>query len=386
MPLKILLISRCAWTLYNFRAGLIAELVDRGHTVVCAGRADGFEERIRAAGAEFSALPVSGQGISPAGDLKLLLAIYRLIRQTKPDIVHLFTIKPVIYGAVAAKLAGAKKIISTVTGLGFVFTREKGSWLRLLVETMYRVALLFPETVFFLNPQDRAVFVDSKLVSPSKALLLPGEGVDCSHFAPVPLPEGEKPYTVLMIARLLKDKGVLEFAGAARLVRQKAPDARFLLLGPVDTHNPSALNEQEIAAMQQDGAVELLGRTDDVRPFIADADVIALPSYREGLPRVLLEAGAMERPVVAADVEGCRDVVVAGATGLLVPKKDEKALAEAFLELMDNAPLRRAMGKAGRELVLDRFDEKAVCAAIIRQYEDKPRPLKAKEKRPEPPQ
>jgi glycosyltransferase involved in cell wall biosynthesis len=370
MQLKILLISRCAWTLYNFRAGLIRELLARGHTVICAGRADGFEERIRQTGALFFELPVDKQGISPAGDIKLFFAIYRLVRQHNPDVVHLFTIKPVIYGAVAARLAGAKKIVSTVTGLGFVFTREKGSWLRLVVEAMYRVALLVPQTVFFLNPQDRALFVESGLVSPKKALLLPGEGVDCSHFAPAPLAKGKRPFTVLMVSRLLKDKGVAEFVEAARLVRKKTPDCRFLLLGPVDTHNPSALNEQEIAAIQHDGAVKWLGRADDVRPFIADADVIALPSYREGLPRVLLEAGAMERPVVATNVEGCFDVVIEGKTGLLVPKKDALALAEAFCKLMEDAALCREMGRAGRELVLLRFDEKAVCGAIISRYED----------------
>lgn len=373
MSRKILLVSRCAWTLFNFRAGLMRALKHRGHAVVGGGAAgDGFESGIEALGVPFAGLPVDKKGINPLGDLKLLWTLYRWYAEQKPDIVHHFTIKPVIYGSVAARLARVPKVLNTITGLGFVFTGERISWLGRLVAQMYRLSLRFGHFTFFQNQDDLNFFLKLGLVHPDRVMVLRGSGVDCQHFRPhvgTPKRAGH-PLTFLMVSRLLKDKGVYEFVEAARLVKSRAPETRFELLGRRDTRNPTVVPESDLSRWHAEGVVTWLGEVRDVRPIAARADVVVLPSYyREGIPRSLLEAAAMEKPLITTNATGCREVVDHGVNGLVVRVKDAGALFEAMLWMIHHPEKRVQMGRAGRLKALREFDEKFVLNRILEVYE-----------------
>jgi glycosyltransferase involved in cell wall biosynthesis len=371
LPQKILLVSRCAWTLYNFRAGLMRVLKARGATVLGGGaEGDGFEQKIVALGVPFMPLPVDKKGINPRADVQLLWSLYRWYRREKPDIVHHFTIKPVIYGSIAARLAGVPRIVSTITGLGFVFMEEDVVWLRRLVESQYRFALALTHFTFFLNQEDRCFFLDRRLVRPWKTGLLPGEGVDCSFFTPCAhVPAGAaKPLTFLMVARLLRDKGVYEFVEAAGIVKRDFPQVQFQLLGGRDERNPTVVEQRDLDRWHAAGLISWLGEVADVRPSIAQADVVVLPSYREGIPRTLLEGAAMGKPLITTDTTGCREVVEDGINGLLVPVKDAPALARAMVRMLSDPAMRERMGKAGRAKMEREFDEQIVLDKILKTY------------------
>jgi len=368
---RVALVSRCAWTLYNFRSGLIRSLKEKGATVIGGGAGgDGFEEQIRDLGVPFFDLPVDKRGINPAMDVKLLYALYRWYRKERPEIVHHFTIKPVIYGSIAAKFAGVPKIINTITGLGYVFTEDERKWLRSIVHFLYRVSLRGTHFTFFQNREDQRYFLSNNLTHGHDTFVLPGSGVDCVHFRPLAdnskAPDGGPAF--LMLTRLLKDKGVYEFVEAAKRVRQVYTSSRFLLLGRRDERNPSVVPKEDLESWQRKGIVEWLGEVEDVRPIIADADVIVLPSYREGLPRSLLEAAAMGKPVITTDAVGCRDAVEHGRTGLMVPVKDSAALADAMKEMIKSPEMRSRMGREGRRKVEREFDEKIVLKKILEVY------------------
>lgn len=371
--MKVFLVSRCSWTFFNFRGGLARALAARHVDVRGAGAGgDGYETRIRSLGIPFKELPVNKRGINPFADLRLIVALYRWYSEARPDVVHHFTIKPVIYGSIAAHLTGVPRIVNTITGLGYVYTERQGL-LRWIVDRLYRIALRFSHRVFFQNEDDRALFVERGLVDPAIASLVPGSGVDTERFRPgVALQSGnEKQYggiLVLMLSRVLRDKGAYEFVNAARHVRQILPDVRFCIVGEIDTRNPSAVAEATVIAWQNEGVIEWFGHTDEVRPYIAKADIVVLPSYREGTPRSLLEASAMGKPVIATDVVGCREVVEQGRTGLMVPARDPDALAKAIIELVLNPERRTRMGAAGREKMLREFDERIVIESAIRAY------------------
>ena len=372
MSQKIFLVSRCAWTLFNFRAGLMRELVKNGNTVIGGGAAgDGFEPKIEALAVKFNGLPVDKKGINPRADVKLFWTLYRWYREERPDIVHHFTIKPVIYGSIAARMARIPKIVNTVTGLGYVFTNEKTAWLRHLVVELYRISLNCADFTFFQNQDDYDFFLSRGLVKKSGTSLLPGSGVDCEHFSPVPGPnplEKSQP-TFLMVSRLLKDKGIYEFVEAARLVKEHYPKARFQLLGRRDVRNPNVVPESDLKNWDNQGLVSCLGEVTDVRPMMAKSDVVVLPSYREGIPRALLEAAAMAKPIITTDAVGCREVVDDEINGLLVPVKDAPALARAMERMINNPEMRKSMGKAGRKKVEREFDEKIVIKKILKTYD-----------------
>lgn len=367
---KVIVVSRCAWTLFNFRLSLIRS-IDAEHARVIAFGAggDGYEEKLREQGVEFRAIPIAPRGLSPLADLLLLVRLTREFRRERPDVVHCFTIKPAIYGTLAAWLCGVPVRVVTVTGLGHAFT-SAGKWLARLVRGLYRAALAHAHRVYFQNSEDQELFARAGLVSRAKARLVAGSGIDVQKFAPVPLPsERGVPPRFLMISRLIREKGVVEFAQAAALVRRRYPQVEFALLGGKDPRNPTALTDAELSEVQLAG-VRWLGETQDVREYIAQADVVVLPSYREGLPRSLLEAGAMARPVVATDTVGCRDVVVDGTTGYLVPVMDAVALADAMFRLIENREQAAMMGVAARARVVAYFDEQLVLQPTLKDYAD----------------
>ena len=378
---KILLSSRCAWSLYNFRQGQMRELKRRGDTVIGgAGIGDGFEPKIEALDVPFAALPVHKKAIHPAADLKLFWAMYRWYRRERPDIVHHFTIKPVIYGSLAARLAGVPRIVNSIEGLGLVFSGKDISLLRRLVEWQYRIALRASHHTFFLNRDDQKLFTDRKIVLPRKTELLPGCGVDTIHFAPPDssaCPENSAknqsknaPVRFLMVARMLKPKGVYEFAAAAKTVREQIPGTEFVLLGGCDERSPSVVPKEDLEAWNAEGRLCWLGEQDDVRGEMSRADVIVLPSfYREGTPRSLLEAASLGKPLITTDNVGCRETVEDGVTGLLVPMKDADALASAMLKLARDPALRLKMGQAGRKKMIAQFDEAIVLGKIVAVYD-----------------
>lgn len=368
---KVLLVSRCAWTLYNFRAGLMRALQARGETVLAGGAVDdGFETRITALGVPFMPLPIDKKGVNPTADLRLLWTLFRWYQRERPDVVHHFTIKPVIYGSIAARLAGIPRIVNTITGLGFLFIEHDVDWLRRCVEGLYRVALACAHYTFFQNQDDLELFLHRGLVSSHKAGLLPGSGVDCAFFTPrvVPPPPPDAPLTFLLVARLLREKGVYEFVEAARLVKRLFPEVQFQLLGRRDERNPTVVPQHDVERWQAEGVVTWLGAVLDVRPIVAQATVVVLPSYREGLPRSLLEAAAMEKPLIATDAVGCREVVEHEVNGLLVPVADAQALAQAMIRMIQHPDMRERMGKAGRKKVEQEFDERVVHDRILCAY------------------
>lgn len=374
MNKKIVLVSRCAWTLYNFRAGLMRALKKNGNIVIGGGATgDGFEAKMADIGVPFVPLPVDKKGINPIADLKLIRTLHRWYRKERPDIVHHFTIKPVIYGNIAARLAGVPRIISTVTGLGFVFAEDKVTLLRCLVEWLYRLSLACAHFTFFLNQHDLRFFLSRSLVNSENAGMLPGEGVDCQVFVPDfgPNLPSEKPLTFLMVARMLRDKGVFEFVEAARLVQRRFPWVQFQLLGGRDERNPNVISQTDFDRWQSEGVVTWLGEVADVRPTVAKADVVVLPSYyREGIPRSLLEGAAMGKALITTDAVGCREVVDEGVNGLLVPVKNARALAQAMMRMIENPEMRMRMGKAGREKVLREFDERIVIEKMLKIYRE----------------
>lgn len=363
--------SRCAWTLHNFRRNLIARVSGDGTPVVALGvELDGFGAKLRAQGVDFRPVPVPMRGVDPLGDARLLWAFYRRFRRLKPRVAHMFTIKPVVYGTLAAAFAGVPVRICTVTGLGHAFT-EAGWAVRTLAETLYRVALAQAHLVFFQNAEDRALFVSRGLVAAEKTQVVSGSGVDLARFRPAPLRPGlgERPVRFLMLSRLLREKGVLEFVAAAERLAAEGANAEFRLVGALDTRNPTGLDPADLRRLQRSPVV-WSGAVEDVREELEAADVVVLPSYREGTPRALLEAMAVGRPIVTTDAPGCRDLVQPGVNGFMAPPQDAEGLAEALRRALAAPGAFAAMGRAGRAFVEANYDEAAVIERTLRAYRE----------------
>lgn len=361
-PMKILFASNSAWNLANFRKPIIEALVAAGHEVVAVAPADGHEQALRAMGASFRPITMSVTGTSPTEDARLLLYYLRVIHSERPAFFLGFTAKPNIYGSLAARLLGVP-VIATISGLGSAFL--KGGLLGTILMRLYRLALGKARTVMFQNPSDRALFVDRGIVRSDQARLVAGSGIDLTHFVATPQPD-DPAVRFLLIARLLLDKGIAEFVKAARMVRARHPTVRFQLLGAGGGDNPSAVPEADLARWKSEQIVELLGANADVRSFIADAHCIVLPSYREGLPRSLLEGAAMARPLIASDVPGCRDVIEEGVTGLLCDVRSASSLAAAMERMIAmSAPDRAAMGQAGRRKIELEYNQRLVVDVYL---------------------
>jgi glycosyltransferase involved in cell wall biosynthesis len=359
----VIVCANLAWNLVNFRAGLIRGLIEHGYRVLAVAPADpAMEAQLRALGADFEAVPVDAMGLAPSRDLATFLAFRKLIARHRPAAWLSWTIKPNVYGSLAAGLAGVPAL-PNVSGLGTAFIRR--NLLTVLVKALYRAGFKRAPTVFFQNDDDRALFLDNRLVKPAQARLLPGSGIDPVGWAPLdtkrPLPR-----RFLMLARVVADKGVHEFVAAARIVRARWPDARFRLMGFLDVANRTAIAAETVRAWEAEGVIEYLAPAEDVRPAIAWADFVVLPSYREGLSRVLLEAAALRRPVVTTDVPGCRDIVSKGENGFLCAPRDAASLAAALSRaavLTD--PEWQAMAQAGRDRVIAEFSQERVNALYL---------------------
>ena len=361
----IVLTANSCWNIVNFRSGLLDELAAAGHPVEVLAPLDDHAQKLVQRGIPLSSLRIDNKGLSPRRDARLFLDYRRELRRIGPAALLSFTIKPNIYGSLAAASLGIP-VINNISGLGTAFLR--GGWLERLVGRLYRAALRRSATVFFQNADDKALFERRGLVGPDQARLLNGSGVDLDAFTPRPgaLPATGPAPTFLLIARMLWDKGVGEFVAAARIVRERLPGARFQLLGPLGADNRSAVPRAEVDAWVAEGVVDYLGEQADVRPFLAAADCVVLPSYREGLPRTLIEAAAMGRPAIATDVPGCRAAIDDGVTGLLCAPRSAESLAQTMLRFAALPPsAREKMASAARKMAVEAFDQRAVAAAYL---------------------
>lgn len=356
----ILLSANLFWNIENFREGLINAFVAKGYRVVLAApRANSAWAASR--GAEAVEVELDRSGINPFRDACTIFNYHRLIRRTCPNFFLGFTPKPNIYGSFAASM-NRLPALPNVSGLGTAFI--KPGLLSSLVAVLYRIAFRQCPIVFFQNPEDRDLFVARKIVRIDQARLLPGSGIDLRRFTVRPSLSDQVRF--LFIGRLLGDKGVREFVDAARILRSRHPEWRFQLLGPLDEDNRTAVKSMELADWVAEGVVEHLGAIDDVRDHIAASTAVVLPSYREGLPRSLLEAAAMARPLIATDVPGNRQIVRDGSNGLLCAVRDAGALAEAMERLATLSESdRNAMGLAGRALVEREYGEERVIQAYL---------------------
>ena len=353
-----------AWNLLNFRSGLIRALVAEGYVVVAVAPDDAYSARLSELGCRFVPLPMDNQGTHPLRDLLLTFRFWRLLRRERPDVMLAYTVKPNVYGSLAAGLLGIP-VMNNIAGLGAVFI--KGGWLARLVRGLYRLALRRSAKVFFQNRDDRALFVDAGLVKPEQTDLLPGSGIDLARFSAdekssmLSAKDFGRPFRFLLIARMLRDKGVVEYVAAAKQIRARWPNVECGLLGFLDVQNPAAISTEEMNAWLAEGDVRYLGVSDDVRLEIAQADCIVLPSYREGTPRTLLEAAAMAKPIITTDAVGCREVVDDGVNGYLCQVRDANHLAAKMHAMLGLSVAERvAMGQAGRKKMELQFDEKIV--------------------------
>lgn len=365
----VAIVTSGAYSVANFRGTLIEELVARGVRVLAL--APDWSEATRAAtralGAETVDISLSRVGMDPKRDLADIVRLARVLRRIRPDAVLTYFAKPNVYGMIAAALARVPRRIAMVEGLGFVFdssgpASRKAAVVRAVTMRLYRVALGFADKVLFLNRDDEAFFRAERLVAPAKVVNTGGIGVDLEAFAATPAVTG--PIVFLLMARLLRGKGVIEFAEAAARVKERSPATRFVLLGDVDA-NPDSLRRDEVIPWVTRGAIEWPGHVSDVRERLAAASVFVLPAWtREGLPRSTQEAAAMAKPVITTDVVGCRDTVVDGVNGFMVRAKDVDALAAAMMRFVEEPGLVATMGAESRRIAEERWDGRAKSAAL----------------------
>ena len=372
MTKRILFVVNCPTFFLSCQLPLALAAKQAGYDVHVATMAGDATADIIALGFAHHNLPLTRSGMNPLKELFAFFAIYKLFRKLKPDLTHLVTIKPVLYGGLAARLARIHSVVATITGLGFVFSANgfKASFIRLLVNSLYRLVFGTRNLrVIFLNSDNRDLFVKTGAIAIEKTVLTCDSGVDFEQY--FPNTEPNKPPIVIMAARLLRDKGVGEFAEAACNIKQQGIVARFLLAGEIDQHNPESMTGNEMAQIQAQGNIETLGYRDDIPTLFATSSIVVLPSYyREGLPRALIEAAASGRAVVTTDAPGCRDAIEADVTGLLVPVRDVDALTAAIKSLLQDPVRCKAMGKAGRQRAERLFDIDDVVATHLRIYDE----------------
>jgi glycosyltransferase involved in cell wall biosynthesis len=361
---KIVVIASLAESLVNFRFQLLQAFCEQGIEVIAyaPNQSEPVTQKLATIGVTFKKISLHSTKMNVLQDIKSFWQLKKILRVDRPDIVLSYTIKPVIYGSLAAKRVGVRHTYSMITGLGYAFmgTSFKSKLLQCGVKILYRHALKYNERVFFQNPDDAELFVKQALVSNNQIKLINGSGVDLTYFNPVPLPTN---ITFLLIARLLKDKGLYEYIAAATIIRKRYPAVKFILVGAADP-NPASVSEAEIEEWAKT-VVDYRGFLQDVRPAIQDASIYVLPSYREGTPRSVLEAMAMGRPIITTDAPGCRETVIEGKNGFLVPVKNVEQLIEAMERFILNPSLIPIMGEQSHQLAVEKYDVRKVNQQIL---------------------
>jgi glycosyltransferase involved in cell wall biosynthesis len=364
---KIILFANTDWYLYNFRLSLARDLRAQGHEVLLLSPPGDFEDLLRNDGFQWISFPLSRQGINPIRELLTLWRLGRLYHKLQPDVVHHFTIKPVIYGSIVAHFLRIPGIINSITGLGHVFIDSEPvtRLLRVIASYLYRMNLRGTQVIFE-NPEDRDIFIKNRLLKAEHSHLISGTGVNLEKFHPT-AKTNETP-VILFSSRMLVTKGILEYIEAAQKLKQRGLSARFAIAGRTDPGNPASIPDEQIEALKQSDTLEWWGWQDDMPTALARADIFCLPSYREGVPNALLEAAACGLAMVTTDVPGCRDVVINGVSGWLVPVRNAEALANALETLITNPELRHKMGNAGRELAVSHFGTTKVNRETLAVY------------------
>ena len=364
--MKVAITLNTSWNIHNFRMSLIQALKKEGHEVIAIAPHDEYTSKIIEAGCEFEDVTMDSRGANQIRDLGLTLELYGIYKRVKPDVILHYTIKPNIYGTLAASLLGIP-VINNVSGLGTIFLNE--DWISKIALTLYRFSFRFPKKVFFQNQEDYQLFMDKQLIQKNICEVIPGSGIDLNEFIPKKKKdklEGEA-FEFLMISRLIIDKGIREYVAAAAILQERGMNAKFNLLGKLDELHSRGISVEELNFWIKEGFINYLGSTDDVRPFIHKSDCVVLPSYREGTPRTLLEAAACAKPIVASNVPGCNNIVDDKLNGLLCKVKDEDHLALKMKEMYYLTPeLRDEMGVKGREIVERRFDHKLVIERYLK--------------------
>ncbi|GHU05049.1 glycosyl transferase [Betaproteobacteria bacterium] len=371
MPSKLFFVVNDPAFFLSHRLPIARAAKDAGYDVHVATSTGVSVDRIATYDFKYHELPVSRSGKNPFSELQTLLVLLKLFRQVAPDIVHLITVKPVIYGGILARLTKTPAVVAAISGLGFAFIR-KGFMARIIryaIGYFYRIALGHNNIrVIFQNNDDARVISSLAVLMPEQVSLIRGSGVDLQSYVPKTLPEGCP--VVMLAARLLVDKGCLEFVEAARILRQRVVKARFVLVGIPDPGNPASLTQKHVARWVSEGLVEDWGYRQDMPEVLVQAALVVLPSYREGLPKVLIEAQACGRAVVTTDVPGCRDAITPDVTGLLVPPRDVVALADAIETLLCDRNRLQTMGEAGRAWAEKCFDVRQVVAEHLDIYRE----------------
>lgn len=368
---KIVILAGFTPSLINFRSHLIQSFLDSGAEVTACAPQYHQEtiNQLNEMGVKFKKINLNVTGLDPIKDILSVIQLIKLFRILKPDILFSYTVKPVIYGSIAAGLSKIPNIFSLITGLGFTSgdTSLKQKLAGFISRFLYKFSLGFNNLVFFQNQDDRNKFInDGLLKENSQSIIVNGSGVDLDFFSPEPISHNNE-FNFLLIARLIKDKGIKEYVESARKIRRQYPSIKFNLLGYY-YDNPNAISKAQIKQWTKEGIINYLGETDDVCPFIKNCSVYVLPSYREGTPRSVLEAMAMGRPIITTNVPGCKETVINGENGFLVPVKDVKALADAMEKFIKNPELIPVMGKRSREIAEEKYDvhkvNQKICEAM----------------------
>jgi glycosyltransferase involved in cell wall biosynthesis len=341
-------------------------MVARGHKVfACAPVAPGqVREMLGERGIEYRDVKLRRAGMNPVHDIQTVFFLVQLFKQLKPEVFFGYTIKPVVYGSIAARIAHVPRIFSMITGLGYAFS-DMGLKSRItggIAGNLYRLGLRYNNRVFFQNPDDLNLFQEKRLIKEARqAVLVNGSGVDIDAFSEAPYPTE---ISFLLIARLIRDKGVCEYVEAAHKIKKRYPNVKFRLVGSLDG-NPTAISQQQLDSWIESGTIEYLGYLQDVRPAIANSSIYVLPSYREGTPRSVLEAMAMGRPIITTDAPGCRETVQQRVNGFLVPVRDASALAQAMEYFIQQPEHIQKMGYESRLIAVQKYDVQKVNALML---------------------
>lgn len=365
--MRFLLVAGFPGSILTFRGALISALQKEGAEVHIAAPFSGappeLMQDLRATGAKLHSIALARTGTNPLADFRLLLQLYLLMRRIRPQMFLGYTIKPVIYGSIAAWLAGVEKRFALITGLGYAFADSRRRSFARLIHRLYAFALARVHKAFFQNPDDLGLFKQLGILDDrTAAVVVNGSGVDVSHYSFAPIADID--ISFLMIGRLLGAKGVREYAGAARKVKAVDPGAEFRLVGRID-NNPDSIDQAELDAWIEEGLVEYLGPQFDVRPALRRCTVYVLPSYREGTPRTVLEAMAIGRPIITTDAPGCRETTVDGQNGYLVAPRSEQELADAMMRFIESPGLAAEMGMKSREIAEQKYDVDKVNAMML---------------------
>ena len=367
--IKILLFANTDWYLYNFRLSLAKALQKQGYRVILLSPKGEYASLLEDAGFAWKEFHLSRHSMDPFRELGTLLRLVWLYGKEKPDLVHHFTIKCVLYGSLAAKIAGIHAVVNAITGLGFAFSKgqDRIPWLTTWAKILYKITL-FRTHAIFQNPDDHNLFIQAGLLEPKDATIIRGSGVDVNYFSPQP--EQKSIPLVILPARMLWDKGVGEFVEAVRLLKSKGIQARFALIGDTDAGNPSAVPSEKLEFWDKEEILEWWGWKENMLQVYKESHIVCLPSYREGVPKTLLEAAACGRPIVATDVPGCREIVRHRENGLLVPPQDSVLLSAALEELIKSPGLRAKMGKCSRNITLTKFSVAQIVSETLSVYQN----------------